>query len=338
MEKRQLGNTNIEFSRILFGAWAIGGWMWGHSNEKDAIEAIEASIENGVNTIDTAAIYGMGLSEQIVAKAIKGKRDQVIVATKCGMRWDSDEGSDPWMQKDLSGNDIVIRKNAKPDSIFFECEQSLKRLNVDVIDLYQLHWPDQSTPIEESWHAMVELKKQGKVRAIGVSNYNLDQLKRAHAIHPVDSMQPAYSLIRRDIENDIVPFCKENHITTLVYSPMERGLLTGNVTPERKFPKGDHRNDHPLFTPENRRKILEILAKIRPIADRHHVSLSQLVINCTLRFNRVDGAIVGARNAAQAIENANALSFQLNDQEVQWTVDLLNTFSLIKQQEIGAGR
>lgn len=327
MEKRKLGKSNVEISRILFGAWAIGGWMWGNTNENDAIAAIHAALECGVNTIDTAAIYGMGLSEQIVARAIQGKRDQFVIATKCGMRWDTEEGTDPWPQQDLTGKPIIIRKNTKPKSIAFECEQSLKRLRIDVIDLYQIHWPDSTTPIEDSWKAMAELKKQGKVRAIGVSNFNLDQLKQAHAVYPVDSIQSPYSLIRRDIEKDIVPFCKHNGISIIAYSPMERGLLTGKVTADRKFPKGDHRNEHPLFTPENRKAILEMLDKIRPIAERHKATLSQIVINGTLSLNKVDGAIVGARNAAQAIENAKSSSFVLTDQELHQVVDLLDSFS-----------
>lgn len=330
MEKRKLGQSDVEISRILFGAWAIGGWLWGGTDEREAIAAIHASLECGVNTIDTAAIYGMGLSEQIVAKAIKGKRDRFVIATKCGMRWDGEEGVDPWPQKDLSGKPVIIRKNAKPKSIFFECDQSLKRLEIETIDLYQIHWPDASTPIEDSWKAMADLKKQGKVKAIGVSNYNLDQLKRAHAIHPVDSIQSPYSLIRRDIEKDLVPFCRQNHISIIVYSPMERGLLTGKVTLDRKFPKGDHRNEHPLYTPENRKAILEVLDKIRPIAEKHHATLPQLIINATLRLNHIDGAIVGARNALQATENTNALSFNLSDQELRQVVGLLDAFSPLK--------
>ena len=283
MEKRQLGKSSIEVTPIIFGAWAIGGWMWGGTDERDSIAAIQAGIDHGITTIDTAAIYGMGTSEELIAKAIKGRRDQVVIATKCGMRWDSKEGSEPWLQKDPQGKDVVIRKNAKPASIFYECEQSLKRLGIDAIDLYQIHWPDSSTPIEESWNAMAQLKRQGKVKAIGVSNYNLEQLKRAHAVYPVDSLQPRYSLLRRDIEQDIIPFCQANSIGIIVYSPMERGLLTGKVTLDRQFTKGDHRADNNVFSLDNRKRVLEALEKSNPLpnAIKRHWRRWSSIVPCT---------------------------------------------------------
>jgi methylglyoxal reductase len=315
MKRRMLGQSNIEVSPIILGTWAIGGWMWGGSNEKDAIEAIQTSIDHGINTIDTAAIYGMGHSEELVGKAIRGRRDRVVIATKCGMRWTGKEGTDPWPQKDLAGRDIVIRKNSKPESIIFECEQSLKRLGTDVIDLYQIHWPDISTPIEESWAAMARLKQQGKVRAIGVSNFNVEEMSRALTVAPIDSDQPSYSLIHRGIEKEILPFCRENDISVIVYSPLERGLLTGEITLDREFPSGDHRRDHPLFSIENRKRVLAALEKIRPIANVYGVNFAQLIINWTIHEPGITAALVGARNAHQAAENAKALSFQLKDQD-----------------------
>jgi aryl-alcohol dehydrogenase-like predicted oxidoreductase len=333
MDYKQLGHSQIKISRIVFGAWAIGGWLWGGTEENDAIEAIRVSIDHGVNTIDTAAVYGMGLSEQLIAKAIKGRRDQVVIATKCGMRWDSEEGADPWPQKDLAGKSITIRKNSKPASIVKECEQSLKRLGIDVIDLYQIHWPDSTTPLEDSWKEMVKLKEQGKVRAIGVSNYNLEQLKKVNGIYPVDSLQPPYSLLRRDIEYDLVPFCHKNKITTLVYSPLERGLLTGKVTMDRKFPKGDHRSEHPFYTPENRKRVLDALDQIQPIAQRHRATISQIIIQTTLQLGTIDAVIVGARNAEQAVENAKATLIKLSDDEVEFISNILNPKEII----VGAG-
>jgi len=329
MESRKLGQSPVKISRIVFGAWAIGGWMWGGTEEKESIEAIQAGIDNGMTTIDTAAIYGMGYSEELVAKAIKGRRERVVIATKCGLRWDTDEGSDPWPQQDASGKVFTIRKNSKEQSIFYECEQSLKRLGVDVIDLYQIHWPDSQTSIEDAWNAMVKLKQQGKVRAIGVSNYDLNQLREAHAIYPVDSIQPAYSLIRREIEEDIVPFCKQEQISILAYSPLERGLLTGKVTLDRQFSKDDHRSKYSLFSLENRKKILSDLEKIKPIAEKYHATLAQVVLCSTLRANVVDAVIVGARNASQAIENAKASTLKLTDQECQFVIDLLSHESSI---------
>jgi aryl-alcohol dehydrogenase-like predicted oxidoreductase len=324
MESRQLGKSKVKVSPIILGTWAIGGWMWGGTDEHDSIAAIQTSIDHGINTLDTAAIYGMGYSEEIIGKAIKGRRDKVVIATKCGMRWDTKEGSDPWLQEDLQGKPVTIRKNSKPQSIIHECEQSLKRLGVDKIDLYQIHWPDSTTPIEESWKAMVKLKEQGKVLAIGVSNYNLDQLHEAHAIHPVDSIQPPYSLLRREIEQDILPFCQKNHIGVIVYSPLERGILTGKVTMERQFPKGDHRENHTFFLPENRKRILDALDQIKPIAQRHNATLSQIIINCTIHMPGITAAIVGARNAAQAIENAGAGGLNLSAEERRSIAKVIN--------------
>ena len=317
MQPRTLGQSDVKVSPVIFGAWAIGGWMWGGSEESESIAAIRASLDAGVNTIDTAAIYGMGYSEELVAKAIKGRREKVVIATKCGMRWDGpeNEGSDPWPQKDNQGRDVVIRKNARPASIMYECEQSLKRLHTDVIDLYQIHWPDTSTPVEDSIGAMVKLKEQGKIRAIGVSNYDVEWLRRTAAVAPLASDQPPYSIIQRKIERDVLPFCREHHIGVICYSPLERGLLTGSVTMDREFPPGDHRAAHRFFRPENRKRVLDSLAKVRPIAERHKVSLAQLMINWTIHVPGITAALVGARNAEQARHNAAAMNFTLSEAE-----------------------
>jgi methylglyoxal reductase len=315
MQTRKLGHSPVSVTPIIFGAWAIGGWMWGGNDDDEAIEAIRASIDHGVTTIDTAAIYGMGHSEELVARAIEGRRDQVVLATKCGMRWNSDEGSDPWSQKDNQGREVTIRRNAKPDSIAYECEQSLRRLRTDVIDLYQIHWPDTTTAVEDSMGAMLKLQQQGKIRAIGVSNYDLEWLSRAVRAAPVASLQPPYSLIQRKIEREILPFCREHNIGVIVYSPLERGLLTGKVTPERQFAPGDHRAGHKFFTVENRKRALGALEKIKPIAERHRASLAQVVINWTVHEPGITAALVGARNAEQAGHNAQALSFTLTEEE-----------------------
>src|SRR4051812_42948797 len=237
MQLRQLGTSDVKVTPVIFGAWAIGGWMWGGTDEAESIAAIRAALDNGVTTIDTAAVYGMGYSEELVARAIEGRRDKVTIATKCGMRWDSpargDEGSEPWPQKDNAGRDVVIRKNSKYESILYECEQSLRRLRTDVIDLYQIHWPDVSTPVEESMRAMAKLKEQGKIRAMGVSNYDAKWLADAQAAlarigggHRLASNQPPYSLIQRTIETGVLPYAREHQIGLVVYSPLERGLLT----------------------------------------------------------------------------------------------------------------
>ncbi|HEY1628966.1 MAG TPA: aldo/keto reductase, partial [Tepidisphaeraceae bacterium] len=300
MQTRTLGKSDLQITPIIFGAWAIGGWMWGGSDEDESVQAIESAIASGVNCIDTAAIYGMGHSEQLVAKAIKGKRDKLIIATKCGMRWDSDEGSESWPQKNNQGEDVIIRKNSKPQSIMHECEQSLKRLGIDVIDLYQIHWPDFSTPVEDSIRAMEKLRQQGKIRAIGVSNYNAEWLRKGNAVATIASDQPPYSLLRRQIEKDVLPFARENNIGIICYSPMERGLLTGAITPARKFPPGDDRNNGKMFSVENRQRVAAALQKIKPIADKHKASFAQIVINWTAHVPGISAAIVGARNAQQA--------------------------------------
>ncbi|HYE20481.1 MAG TPA: aldo/keto reductase [Tepidisphaeraceae bacterium] len=318
MQPRKLGKSDVYVSPVTFGAWAIGGWMWGGSDEADAIEAIRASLDAGVNTIDTAAIYGMGYSEELVAKAIAGRpRGSVVIATKCGMRWDGpdNEGSDPWAQKDRQGRDVTIRRNSRPHSILYECEQSLKRLKTDYIDLYQIHWPDLTTPVEDSMGAMVKLKEQGKIRAIGVSNYNVEWLERASKVAPLASDQPPYSIITRGIENDVLPWCRSHDVGVICYSPMERGLLTGKVPPDRQFPADDHRSKHKYFTPENRRRVLDSLAKVKPIADKHGASFAQLMINWTFGEPGITAALVGARNAEQARHNAGAMTFTLTKQE-----------------------
>ena len=314
-EMRKLGGSDVTVSPVIFGAWAVGGWMWGGAEESESIAAIQASIDHGVTTIDTAAVYGQGYGEEVVGKAIRGRRDQVQVATKCGMTWDLPGGSDPWATKDRLGHDITIHRTASAATVPIECERSLKRLGVDVIDLYQVHWPDTTTPVEETMAALLKLQEQGKIRAIGVSNYDATWIKRAAAAGPLASLQPPYSLIQRKIEKEILPTCREHGIGVIVYSPLERGLLTGTVTPDRKFPEGDHRAAHKFFTPENRERTLKSLEAIRPIAEKYKASLAQVIINWTIQEPGITAALVGARNADQAIHNAGALNFTIAPEE-----------------------
>ena len=321
MEPRQLGTSSVKVSPVIFGAWAIGGWMWGGNEESDSVAAIHASIDHGVTTIDTAAIYGQGHSEELVGRAIKGRRDRVVIATKCGMRWTGTEGSEPWQQKDNDGTEITIRKNGRADSIAYECEQSLKRLGTDVIDLYQIHWPDKATPPEETIGALDKLRTQGKVRAIGTSNYDVEWLTRGSKVAAIASDQPPYSILRRGIEQTVLPWAREHHVGIICYSPMERGLLTGHVGPDRQFAPGDHRANHPYFSVENRKKVLAALEGVKPIADAHGVTYAQLIINWTIFVPGITAALVGARNAEQATQNAKALTFQLSDAEHQQVRD-----------------
>lgn len=327
--KRTINSSEVKVDPIILGAWAIGGWMWGGTDERDAIAAIHASLDHGVTTIDTAPIYGMGLSEKIVAKAIKGRPQKAVISTKCGLRWNSHEGSDPWETEDAQGNSLLVRQNSKPQSILQECEESLKRLEVDAIDIYFIHWPDATTPIEESWNTMLELKRAGKVKSIGVSNYDLNQIKKCQAIGQVDVIQPPYSLVRRTIEEEITPFCIKNNISIVAYSPLERGLLTGKLTPDRKFEKGDQRADNPKFSVEKRKKVGQILQEIDPIAKKHRATISQVIIHCTYNQPGITAAIVGARNPIQAIENAKSLTLELSQDEIDSVVQLLEEESRV---------
>lgn len=316
MELRTLGRSDLRVSPVIFGAWAVGGWMWGGTDEQESIAAIQASIDAGVNTIDTAAIYGMGASEELVARAIKGRREKLIIATKCGRVWWGEDGSQPFESTDPSGNNVTIRSNSRPEVLFKECEDSLRRLDVDCIDLYQIHWPDLTFPIDEALRAMETLKQQGKIRAIGVSNFNVAQMRQAVEATQVDSLQPPYSIIRRAIEGGELPFCREHSVGVICYSPMERGLLTGAVGPDRVFPPGDHRATHRSFKPENRRRILSALEEVKPIADRHNASFAQIMIRWTIEQPGITAAIVGARNPAQAVHNAAAMNLKLEQAEL----------------------
>jgi len=315
MELRQLGTSDLKIPPIMFGAWAIGGWFWGGTDDKEAAKALQASIDLGLNAIDTAPVYGFGHSERIVARAIKGRREKVIVATKCGLRWDRTDGDLHFISEDAEGKEKEVHKVLKAESIIRECEWSLERLGVEVIDLYQCHWPDVHTPLEETMGALVRLKEQGKIRAIGVSNFTPEMMEACRAIAPLVSDQPKYNLLERDIEADVLPYCRKHSIGVIVYSPIGQGLLTGKVTMDRKFPRGDLRVETPWFAPRNRRRALDALEKARPIAEAHGVTLAQMTINWTIHEPGVTAAIVGARNAKQVEENAGALAFALSDDE-----------------------
>jgi len=315
---RQLGTSDLKVPTIIFGAWAAGGWFWGPQDDADSIRAIHAALDAGINCIDTAPIYGMGHSEEVVGKAIQGRRGQVLLATKCGLRWDTPgEGSNPWTYKGLDGTECTVVRNLHKAAIIAEVEQSLKRLGTDTIDLYQCHWPDPSAPIAETMEALVALKQQGKVRAIGVSNFTPEMMAECLRHGPLASDQPSYSLLRRDIEADVLPFCRERGIGVIVYSPLEQGLLTGKVTMDRTFPDGDYRSGHPWFQPQNRQRVLDALEKVKPIAAAHGATLGQVAAAWIIAQPGVTAAIVGARSPEQAIENAQAADIRLSADELQ---------------------
>ncbi|MBO0356994.1 aldo/keto reductase [Hymenobacter sp. BT186] len=324
MEYRKLGDSEVEVSRITFGSWAAGGWMWGGTEQNDAVGAIHASYDLGVTSIDTAPIYGMGLSEEIVGEAIKTlPRDKVQILTKFGMRWDLAKGDFAMKTKNNDGQDIDVYKYAGRDSIIKECEDSLRRLGTDYIDLYQQHWPDVTTPIDETMEAVSRLIEQGKVRAAGVSNYSVAQMEEAEKTLHIVSNQVPYSMLRRDIEQDVLPYSLRHNKSILAYSPMQLGLLTGKIKPGQHFDDSDLRATNRLFTPESVTRVNEFLEKIRPLAESKNATLGQLVLRWTLAQPGVSVVLVGARNAEQAIQNARAIDFELVTHEVDFITERL---------------
>lgn len=316
MQYRRLGKTEIQVPVISFGAWAIGGWMWGGSDDDDAIRALHAAIDNGITCIDTAPIYGMGHSETVVGKAIADRRDKVLVATKCGMRWDVAEGEAFFDTTDNDGQPRAIYKNLKPHSIRKECEDSLRRLGVDHIDLYQCHWPDKTTPLADTMEMLLQLQQEGKVRAIGVSNFTPEMMEECLRHGRIESDQPRYSALDRTIEAELLPYCREHTISVLAYCPLEQGLLTGKVGPDRSFAEGDQRCNKALFSRENRVKVLEMLESLRSIADAHNATFGQLFLAWLVAQPGMTTALAGARTEAQVVENAAAGDITLSETEL----------------------
>ncbi len=317
MSYTKLGNSDLEVSEICFGAWAIGGWLWGGTDEAAALRALDAAIDTGVTSIDTAAVYGFGLSEEIVGKAIQGKRDKVQIMTKYGLKWDDTRGDFYFATKREDGTPVNIHSYAGRQSIIKECEDSLRRLNTDYIDLYQQHWPDKTTPMEESMEAIEQLIKQGKVRVAGGSNYSTEDMARAQTVVPQASNQVAYSMVKREIEDEIVPYCIANNIGIVVFSPMQRGILAGKIKPGHQFNPGDSRPDTPYYKPENVSRINDFLDRIKPVADGKGVNLAQLVLRWTLQMPGVSTVLAGIRNEEQLKENAVAMEFELSREEME---------------------
>jgi aryl-alcohol dehydrogenase-like predicted oxidoreductase len=316
MEYRQLGGSGLSVSAITFGAWAIGGWMWGGAERRDAVEAIRASYQLGVTSIDTAPIYGQGLSEEIVGEALQGiPRDKVQVLTKYGMRWEGKKGDFAFSSRDNAGHPLEIYKYAGRDSIVMECESSLRRLRTDYIDLYQIHWPDRTTPIHETMEAVAALLKQGKIRAAGVCNYDVDQMKEADAVIGLASNQVPFSMLNRRIEKELVPWCIAHNKSILAYSPLQRGLLTGKIRPGQQFGEGDTRAGSKFYKDENIQRVNAFLDSLRPLAKEKKASLSQLVIRWTIERPGITIALVGARDATQAEQNAKAIAVALTPEE-----------------------
>ena len=331
MEYRKIGNSDLELSAITFGAWAAGGWMWGGTERKDAVNAIRASYDEGVTSIDTAPIYGQGDSEDIVAEAVQGiSRDKVQIITKYGMRWDLAKGDFAMKSKNNRGEDIDVYKYAGKESIIKECEDSLRRLKTDYIDLYQIHWPDSTTPIQETMETVAQLIKEGKVRYAGVCNYNVSQMQEADKYTDIISNQIPYSMVKRDIEKDVVPYVLENGKSIIAYSPLERGLLTGKMNPGHQFEAGDHRANLYFFKDENLKRTNEFLNKIKPLAEDKSATLSQLVLRWTIEQPGITIALAGARNAQQSVQNAKTINVKLTKEEIDFITAELNKLELIK--------
>ncbi len=316
MEKRKLGTSSLEASVITFGAWAIGGWMWGGADRKEALDAIRASFDHGITSIDTAPAYGQGLSEEIVGEAIRGmKRDKIQILTKFGLRWDTAKGEFFFKSKDNSGRDILVHKLASSKSIMKECEDSLRRLKTDYIDLYQIHWHDSTTPITETMEAMQRLLEQGKIRAAGVCNYTAGQMEEAEKTLSLASNQVPYSMAFRDIEKDVIPYAIQHNKAIIAYSPLQRGLLTGKISPGYKFNEGDTRDGNVFYSHENIVRVNAFLDKLKPLAKEKNATLGQLVIRWTIEQPGITIALVGARNSRQAIENARVSEIHLSKTE-----------------------
>ena len=307
MKTRRLGNSDLYITPIGFGAWAIGGsgweFAWGDQDDRESIAAIHEALDAGINWIDTAAVYGLGHSEEVVARALEGMHDRPYLFTKCSMVW-NDHGE--------------ISHRLKAESIRRECEASLRRLRVDAIDLYQVHWPVPAEEIEEGWATLASLKQEGKVRHIGVSNFDVAQMKRAQALAPITSLQPRYSLLHREVEREILPFAARQHIGVLAYSPLASGLLTGAMTLERVagLPADDWRKHHPDFQEPRLSRTLRLLRLLRAVGRLHHRQTAEVAVAWVLRNPAVTGAIVGARRSGQVRGVVGAADFRLNPREV----------------------
>jgi aryl-alcohol dehydrogenase-like predicted oxidoreductase len=308
MQTKRLGNSDMDLTPIGVGAWAMGGgdwaFAWGPQDDGESISAIRTALDGGVNWIDTAAVYGLGHSEEVVGRALEGRSNRPYVFTKCERNW-NEKGE--------------IRKILKADSIRQECENSLRRLKVDTIDLYQIHWPEPDEDIEEGWGALAKLKEEGKVRWIGVSNFNTQQLERCRKIAPVSSLQPPYSAISPEVEDDLLPYCKQHDIGVIVYSPMKSGLLAGTMTKERvaNFPQDDFRKRALSFQEPHLSRNLELADLMKTIGARHGRSAGEVAIAWTLRHPAVTAAIVGMRSAGQAKGVLGAMEFRLSPEEVE---------------------
>jgi aryl-alcohol dehydrogenase-like predicted oxidoreductase len=331
MTYKNLGKSSVKVTPIAFGAWAIGGWMWGGAEEKTALRAIRASYDLGMTTIDTAPVYGFGKSEELIAKALDGvPRDKYQILTKFGMNWETPQGEYFFDTTDNNNKPVKMYKYAGRQQVFKEFEASLKRLKTDYVDLLQIHWPDATTPIHETMEAMKQLVKEGKVRAAGVCNYNVEQVNEALKTLDIVSNQVPYSMINRGIEEDVVPQAVEKRMSIIPYSPLQRGLLTGKIKRDHKFSEGDTREGNKFYSPENIDRTNALLERIKPVAAAYNASVGQLVLNWTTRQPAMDCVLAGARDEHQVKDNIKALDFTLSDSDLQFINEVVRDFSLVE--------
>jgi aryl-alcohol dehydrogenase-like predicted oxidoreductase len=316
MEYKTLGKSGIKVSELAFGAWAIGGWFWGGADSKDAIRALETAVDNGMTTIDTAPVYGFGLSEELVGKAIKGKRDKVQILTKFGLVWDEKKGEFYFSSQNNEGKDVNLYRYSSKERVISDCNDSLKRLGTDYIDLFQIHWSDKTTPVSETMEALEYLISKGKILAGAVCNYSTELMSEAAKTFTIASDQVPYSMLNRAIEKEIVPYCINNNIGILAYSPLQRGLLTGKIKKDHKFNEGDSRVASIYYKEPNLSRIIHLTENLDHIAKERNVTLSQLVLNWTMQQPGITCVLSGARNAAQVLENIKAIDFRLTVEEI----------------------
>ncbi len=339
MTSLPLGASPLTVSRVILGAWSFGGWYWGGADDTASCDALRAAVDAGITSIDTAPVYGFGRSEEVVGRAIQGIRDRVQVLTKIGLRWDTEEGAHFFDTVDPEGRAWRITRNLRPDSVRWEVEQSLRRLGIEHIDLIQCHWPDPSTPIADTMGALRMLHAEGKVGAVGVSNFSTEQMDEARTALgdvPLASDQPRYSLLHREVESTVLPYCLRNDVGVIVYSPMGRGILTGRVSMDRSFPEGDGRRDDPLYHPENRAKVLGALDEIADIAASHNITLANLAVAWVLHQEGVTAALVGARTPDQARENARAMDVRFSADELSRLRTVFSAVRINKRPGSGA--
>lgn len=331
MTLKNLGNSNVKVNPLAFGAWAIGGWMWGGAEEQSSLLAIKAWYDSGMTTFDTAPAYGFGRSEELIGKAMAGvARDKYQILTKYGLNWETTEGEFYFDSIDNSGKPVKFYKYSAPERVIKECEASLKRLKTDYIDLLQIHWADPTTPIADTMGAVAKLQAQGKVRAAGVCNYSAAQVDEALKTVNIVSNQVPYSMINRGIEAEVVPQALKLGLSIIPYSPLQRGLLTGKIKPGHVFGAGDTRENNRFYTTENITRANELLAKLKPIADGYGATLSQLVINWTTRQPAMDCVLVGARDEKQVKENVQALRFTISDGDLAALKKAIQEFKLVE--------